>query len=117
MKTLGAPNVGEIWLQFANVETENWQEMKADATLKVSLTDHDGAFEEAISMSKEMFTKYYRPVPENDSLFQRTFKITSILPEESAAWVIHLDSLSQPLGLDEQRMSLRIIEANFQPAD
>jgi hypothetical protein len=83
---------GGIYIQFASVKTEHWEQLPANHRIEISITNSNGKFDHTMPIDKKDFLRMFFPVGEN--LYQRKVKV-KINHESNLAELTVLDETGQ----------------------
>ena len=83
---LGEPAEGEIWHQFACVQTDNWQKRPKQEKIEVLLTDGHGRFAYTVQMQISDFLRIF--VENQGGIFEKRVQILAVNQDRSVQYAI-----------------------------
>jgi len=101
------------FVQFASVETENWEKLDKETKIKVSLTDKDGKYSKALPITVEVFRQTFFPVA--DGVWKKTVKVRFDEKAKLAELTI-LDQNGKETN-KKNSIAIRVLKQNFMPEE
>ncbi|MCX6743363.1 MAG: hypothetical protein NT116_03970 [Candidatus Parcubacteria bacterium] len=100
-----------IYMQYASVETEDWESLPDDSRIEVCTTDSSGQYGKPMPINKKSFKESFFPVANN--IFQRKVRV-KINKESGTVELVVLDQSGQETT-KKFNVSLKNLSQNYQP--
>jgi hypothetical protein len=106
---LGGP--AEIYIQFACVETQDWQTLAKDERMIITTTDRTGKYGKPMPITRGVFEQTFFPAA--SGIFQKRVRVILHLRSQTAELIV-LNAKGQETGR-KYNVGIKTLQENFQP--